>query len=371
MPEPAGTLPTPGQIPQPPTATPAGDARSTRRSTPRPVDATGEVDDTARTIPDAGAGHRPRLRRHGQRPARRRDLRPRHRVPGRRRDAPRVGRFDHPCPRRVPDRRAGACGPGRDDATDPTTGRSLYIEIELPEIRSADGSVTAAAEHWVMTEAWWAQRVAPPPFAQMAQWLGPDGAVRRIVTAMFAAQGSKDPRQRDASQAHLLVPPEPRGSRWPVARHADHDREPGRAPDAEQTRRHRLTKADAGTATEPPPPAPQPGSPLRPGPLASVLERFGVRLFLQAVSALGLLLYGFLRSIEKILPIGPLKDGALTRPIDTFLLDWFGDVYVLLGDPAQCASVRARLIERSGISRRSTAGRSRSSPIRAGRSSPT
>ena len=49
--------------------------------------------------------------------------------------------------------------------------------------------------------------------------------------------------------------------------------------------------------------------------------------------------------IEKILPIGPLKNGALTRPIDRFVLEWFGDVYVLLRDPAQAASVRGRLIE--------------------------
>ena len=225
---------------------------------------------------------------------------------------------------------------------DPTTGGSLYIEIELPDIRAADGSVTAAAEHWVMTEAWWAQRVAPPPFAQMAQWLGPDGAVRRIVTAMFAAQGSKDPRQRDASQAHLLARPTLEGADGP----SPDTRTTIESPAAHPMLSSPVDIGDTGDAgTEPRPAAPQPGSPLRPGPLASVLERFGVRLFLQAVSALGLLLYGFLRSIEKILPIGPLKDGALTRPIDNFLLDWFGDVYVLLGDPAQSASVRARLVD--------------------------
>ena len=73
--------------------------------------------------------------------------------------------------------------------------------------------------------------------------------------------------------------------------------------------------------------------------------RFGAGLYFQAISALVLVLYGALRSIEKILPIGPLKDGALTRPIDQFVLEWFGDVYVLLRDPAQAASVRGRLIE--------------------------
>ena len=56
-----------------------------------------------------------------------------------------------------------------------------------------------------------------------------------------------------------------------------------------------------------------------------------------------LLLYGALRSIESLVPIGPLANGALTRPIDRFVLEWFGDVFVLLGVPAQAASVRGRL----------------------------
>jgi hypothetical protein len=68
-------------------------------------------------------------------------------------------------------------------------------------------------------------------------------------------------------------------------------------------------------------------------------------VYLQALSALILVLYGFLRTIEKLVPIGPLKSGALTRPIDSFLLDWFGDVYVLLFDAAQAASVRGRLVD--------------------------
>ena len=79
--------------------------------------------------------------------------------------------------------------------------------------------------------------------------------------------------------------------------------------------------------------------------LGTLLVSLGAGLYFQAISALVLVLYGALRSIEKILPIGPLKDGALTRPIDQFVLEWFGDVYVLLRDPAQAASVRGRLID--------------------------
>ena len=89
----------------------------------------------------------------------------------------------------------------------------------------------------------------------------------------------------------------------------------------------------------------------------------GGNLYLQAVSALILVLYGLLRTIEKLLPIGPLKDGALTRPIDKFMLDWFGDVYVLLGDAAQAASVRSRLVDRLRTFLASTATRSRRRPL--------
>jgi len=76
-----------------------------------------------------------------------------------------------------------------------------------------------------------------------------------------------------------------------------------------------------------------------------LLTKIGAGLYFQAISALVLVIYGALRSIEKIAPIGPLRNGALTRPIDQFMLDWFGDVYVLLRDPAQAASVRGRLID--------------------------
>jgi hypothetical protein len=252
---------------------------------------------------------------------------------------------------------------------DPTSGKALYIEIELPAIKDKHGKVQVQPEHWVMTEAWWAQRLSPPPFSQMAQWLGPGGAVRRIVTAMFAAQGRSDPRQREASEAHLLKRPKveedgerkpvplstiERAKAWPMlsqpvdiaqareaARQADEAARQAAAAAAEAVgadgagaRTQRRVKEDR-----------EPGSALRPGPLAALFEKFGVGLFLQAVSALVLLLYGFLRSIEKLLPIGPLKGGALTRPIDNFLLNWFGDVHILLGDPAQSASVRARLVD--------------------------
>ena len=228
---------------------------------------------------------------------------------------------------------------------DPSSGKDLFIELAYPETQGPNGE-RVPPEHWVLTEAWWAQRVRPPDFSRMAEWLGPRGAVGRIITAMFAAQRTGDPRQRPHSEAHRLDRPTTHDGgadtlrttevgpalsmlERPIApsHEAADDPAPG---DYEPARLGARKRTSPGASF---------------GAVAGIIEQLGVRAFLQAVATLVLLLYGVLRSIEKLLPIGPLKDGALTRPIDQFVLDWFGDVYVLLGDPAQSESVQERLID--------------------------
>jgi uncharacterized membrane protein len=49
--------------------------------------------------------------------------------------------------------------------------------------------------------------------------------------------------------------------------------------------------------------------------------------------------YDLLRRI----PIPAIRDFAVRRMVDSFLVDWFGDLPVLLDDPVQSANVRARL----------------------------
>jgi len=237
----------------------------------------------------------------------------------------------------------GAAGdPVIDCQLDPVPSESRYIELQLPTATNKDGE-EVPEQHWVMTEAWWAQRVRPPSFGEMAEWLGPRGAIRRIVAAMMPrGHLEHDPRLRPAASVHRLTwKLIPRPHLWDLLRRQPPKAEPAVEEDAEAgsvygTARPSRVKlldrvssffssvgSDAGT----------------------LLAKVGVGLYFQAISALVLVLYGALRSVEKILPIGPLKNGALTRPIDTFVLDWFGDVYVLLGDPAQAASVRGRLID--------------------------
>ena len=225
---------------------------------------------------------------------------------------------------------------------DPGGSGSRYIEVQLPEATNKQGQVVPE-QHWVMTEAWWAQRVRPPAFGEMAEWLGPRGAIKRIVAAM-APRGrtEHDPRLRPAA---IVKPLKRRNIPRPQLR--DFFRRGGRKTEA-------AVEEDAETGGVYGPPR-QSGIPVLDGivkffrivgsDVGTLVAKVGAGLYFQAISALVLVLYGALRSIEKILPIGPLKNGALTRPIDRFMLDWFGDVYVLLGDPAQAASVRGRLID--------------------------
>ena len=206
---------------------------------------------------------------------------------------------------------------------DPTAPGRIFVELQLPESVDDKGEVVPE-EHWLLTEAWWAHEITPPSFGQMAQWLGPDGAVPRIVkTIIPRSTGGSDPRS-------LACAPEPAGAPLPDA--------PQRA--TGERRSQRLGDRAKRAATD-----------LRAAPVAHTrnwLVQVGAWAYLQAFSALLLLLYGALRSIESLLPIGPLANGALTRPIDRFVLEWFGDVFVLLGVPAQAASVRGRLARAIG-----------------------
>lgn len=160
---------------------------------------------------------------------------------------------------------------------DPSPSSSRYVELELPE-----SGERWPRRHWILTEAWWADRASPPSFQTMAHWLGPSGALAEVVQTFF-------PSHRGAQEAN-------------AERHAE-----------------------AGPS------------------LVRKLARVILRAYLQALASLLLVLYGALRAIERLVPIGPLRSRALTRPIDRFMLEWFGDVYLLLRDPAQAAGVRGRL----------------------------
>src|SRR4051812_79031 len=113
---------------------------------------------------------------------------------------------------------------------DPSPDESRYIELQLPAT-TVDGQ-PVPEQHWVMTEAWWAQRVRPPAFGQMAEWLGPRGAIRRILLAILPRpRGVHDPRLRPWAATYPLRRGEngieEAAEQFPVAGHEDEPIDPG------------------------------------------------------------------------------------------------------------------------------------------------
>jgi hypothetical protein len=75
------------------------------------------------------------------------------------------------------------------------------------------------------------------------------------------------------------------------------------------------------------------------------LARGALVPFVSVLSAVILTAYGLVRGVTGLIPIQSVKDAAILREFDDFLTGWFGDVRILLFDPAQSANIRAGLAE--------------------------
>lgn len=67
--------------------------------------------------------------------------------------------------------------------------------------------------------------------------------------------------------------------------------------------------------------------------------------FVSVLSGIILTAYGLVRGVAGVIPIQAVKDAVILREFDDFLTGWFGDVRILLFDPAQSANIRAGLAE--------------------------
>ncbi len=67
--------------------------------------------------------------------------------------------------------------------------------------------------------------------------------------------------------------------------------------------------------------------------------------FVSVLSGVILTAYGLLRGLTAVIPIQAVKDAAILHTFDDFLTGWFGDVRILLFDPAQSANIRGGLAE--------------------------
>jgi hypothetical protein len=74
------------------------------------------------------------------------------------------------------------------------------------------------------------------------------------------------------------------------------------------------------------------------------IDTIFLRPFVWIATAASVLVY-ILLSAVRLIPYQPLRDSALLKSLDTFLIDWFGDLRVLLTDRAQAASIRSRAID--------------------------
>jgi hypothetical protein len=146
-------------------------------------------------------------------------------------------------------------------------GGQPRIELDIPAATIDDE--VFARKRWILTEAWWAAKVAPPSLTTMTSWLGPQDGASQIVNAIL---GNRPDGATLINVARAIVVP-----------------------------------------------------------------------FVSVLAAIILTGYALLRGITLLVPIQAVKDAAVLRTFDNFLTGWFGDVRVLLFDPAQSANIRAGL----------------------------
>jgi hypothetical protein len=104
--------------------------------------------------------------------------------------------------------RSWAAPPGPDEPRDPVVGAAMDFTSELPTITisipAADSPAGPLPEaRWILTESWWAAKVAPPSLTTMTSWLGPQRGAEQIVAAILGNPSGSSPGLR-AFQAAVV-----------------------------------------------------------------------------------------------------------------------------------------------------------------------
>lgn len=178
------------------------------------------------------------------------------------------------------------------------TGRTTpFIELEIRA--DPDDPEGRPAGRWVLTEAWWASDVEPPGISTMLKWLLWRGEGRRIGDGIVSGINAADDRRAS------------------------------------------IRARDEG-AEEPAGAAPSKLAALRRG-VRDVLERILILGLFVLLTLVAVPVYALVKLLGA-LPIPTIVQGISTAQLDWFLADWFGDVRVLLGDRAQAANIRSRVV---------------------------
>ena len=88
------------------------------------------------------------------------------------------------------------------------------------------------------------------------------------------------------------------------------------------------------------------GNPEAGGPVTGGLIKLAQILlvpFVSVLAALVLTMFAVFRGISGLIPIAAVRESAILKTFDTFLTGWFGDIRILLYDPAQSANIRGGL----------------------------
>jgi hypothetical protein len=163
-----------------------------------------------------------------------------------------------------------------------------YLEIAVPE------HAGVPATTWVVTEAWWASDLRAPSLGRTIDYLR--RRMGTVVRGIAAGYRDRSGRLHELAQATDVIGEGVPPLDWRLA--------------------ERLDRVQSLT--------------------------FGARpvgWLVGGAGATALAGYDLLRRV----PIPVVRDFAARRMIDSFLIDWFGDLPVLLDEPIQSANVRARL----------------------------
>ena len=202
-----------------------------------------------------------------------------------------------------PDAPIGENPVGSASVSDPS---NPWIEVDIPTFADRD------REQWLFTEAYWAGDVRPPPFTDAARYLLKQipGIVQGITDGYGQREKSREKRLNDLIDTYASDPD-------PVVQ--------SRVAEIRQSLRGRWQITDTldGIWQEPV--------------VRSVLAVLGTSMAL-----LVLAIYSALHAI----PIGAIRKRVEIAMADMFIVEWFGDLPVILDDQSQSAAIRTRLLER-------------------------
>jgi pimeloyl-ACP methyl ester carboxylesterase len=186
------------------------------------------------------------------------------------------------------------------DSASVSDPENAWIEVDIPAYRGRPRG------QWIFTEAYWAGDVRPPSFATAASYLL--GRLPTIIRGITQGYGLRETRRmKRLSDLRRDFAGDPRLPELELA----------------FSKRWQVTDFLDGLWQKP-------------------VVRWTLMLVATGVALLALATYSALHAI----PIPALRRRIEVAAADTFIVQWFGDLPVLLDDQSQSAAIRTRLLER-------------------------